>query len=193
VPWCFNIRVGDNAAGIALAKQWNGRCFTGAAKTHQTVQLSGVMARPSTTRAHSSKSLSTQEGAGGEPTVLLVLSPRRWLSLTQRTEVRIEPCYSTLGVSASGHSIRPGRRRLRVVLRHALRRQAVVRRGERRGVQTPSTDASTAGFGRPDAAEDRSALRADILGGGLRGAVCRGPRMLRPPMQFHHPMRPCSV
>jgi hypothetical protein len=35
---------------------------------------------------------------------------------------------------------------------------------ERRGVQTPSTDASTAGFGQPDAAEDRSALRADILG-----------------------------
>jgi hypothetical protein len=35
--------------------------------------------------------------------------------------------------------------------------------GERRGVQTPSTDASAAGFERPDAANDRNALRADIL------------------------------
>ena len=36
---------GDNAAGIALAKQWNtlATAFNGAAKTHQTVQLSGVI------------------------------------------------------------------------------------------------------------------------------------------------------
>jgi type VI secretion system VgrG family protein len=36
---------GDNAAGIALAKQWNAlaTAFNGAAQTHQTVQLSGVI------------------------------------------------------------------------------------------------------------------------------------------------------
>jgi type VI secretion system secreted protein VgrG len=36
---------GDNAAGIALARQWNvlASAFNGAAKTHQTVQLSGVI------------------------------------------------------------------------------------------------------------------------------------------------------
>jgi type VI secretion system secreted protein VgrG len=36
---------GDNAAGIALARQWNvlAGAFNGAAKTHQTVQLSGVI------------------------------------------------------------------------------------------------------------------------------------------------------
>ena len=36
---------GDNAAGIALAKQWNtlAGAFNGAASTHQTVQLSGVI------------------------------------------------------------------------------------------------------------------------------------------------------
>ena len=36
---------GDNAAGIALAKQWNtlANAFNGAVKTHQTVQLSGVI------------------------------------------------------------------------------------------------------------------------------------------------------
>lgn len=36
---------GDNAAGIALAKQWHtlATAFNGAAKTHQTVQLSGTL------------------------------------------------------------------------------------------------------------------------------------------------------
>ena len=36
---------GDNAAGIALARQWNAlaTAFNGAAQTHQTVQLSGVI------------------------------------------------------------------------------------------------------------------------------------------------------
>jgi uncharacterized protein (DUF2345 family) len=36
---------GDNAAGIALAKQWNtlAKAFSDAAKTHQAVQLSGVI------------------------------------------------------------------------------------------------------------------------------------------------------
>jgi type VI secretion system secreted protein VgrG len=36
---------GDNAAGIALAKQWHtlANAFNGAAKTHQTVQLSGIL------------------------------------------------------------------------------------------------------------------------------------------------------
>jgi type VI secretion system secreted protein VgrG len=39
---------GDNAAGIALAKQWKtlAEAFNGAAQTHQTVKLSGVIGTP---------------------------------------------------------------------------------------------------------------------------------------------------
>ena len=83
---------------------------------------------------------------------------------------------------------------IRVVPRHAPYRQAVVRWGisGRRGVQTPSTETSKTGFGRPGATNDGNVLRADIAGAlradlaNSRGASASG---IPPgPLSRHHPL-----